>query len=229
MIFLRLRIVYHSVASLIPPWQGLLRFRERERRGPLSLSLPLSIHLSIYLSSLSNVRPTSTIRSTSGRRLSLLTQPSDRDGLVVNNASYLNCREVWTTTGPRYVASIRSQAFRVYVVAHGGVASNADSPFFPWIPFLFSNEQWPTGRRLARRGRIVRFIVSPVFFTRTRGFSYMRFNIHEFVGRLIDTSNGSLAPGVLLGETGRGDLHNLYLAIVDVATSVVSAVINNLI
>lgn len=92
-----------------------------------------------------------------------------------------------------------------------------------------SNEQWPTGRRLARRGRIVRFIVSLVFFTRTRGFSYMRFNIHEFVGRLIDTSNGSLAPGVLLGETGRGDLHNLYLAIVDVATSVVSAVINNLI
>lgn len=57
----------------------------------------------------------------------------------------------------------------------------------------------------------------------------MRFNIHEFVGRLIDTSNGSLAPGVLLGETGRGNLHNLYLAIVDVATSVVSAVINNLI
>lgn len=48
MIFLRLRIVYHSVASLIPPWQGLLRFRERERRGPLSLSLFL--YLSIYLS-----------------------------------------------------------------------------------------------------------------------------------------------------------------------------------
>lgn len=63
--------------------------------------------LSLYLS-LSAVRPTSTIRSTSGRRLSLLTQPSDRDGvLVVNNASYLNCREVWTATGapdtlPRY-------------------------------------------------------------------------------------------------------------------------------
>lgn len=96
MIFPRLRVVYHSVASLIPPWPGLLRFlRARETL------------LSLYLS-LSAVRPTSTIRSTSGRRLSLLTQPSDRDGvLVVNNASYLNCREVWTATGapdtlPRY-------------------------------------------------------------------------------------------------------------------------------
>lgn len=45
----------------------------------------------------------------------------------------------------------------------------------------------------------------------------MRFNIHEFVGRLIDTSNGSLAPGALLGgRQGGEDLHNLYLAIVNI-------------
>lgn len=131
--------------------------------------------------------------------------------------------------GPRYVASIRSQAFRVYVVARGGVASNADSPppsfprgsLFSSPTFLRTNSGQLANRdRLTRRGRIEQDLSSRqffFFFTRSRGFSYMRFNIHEFVGRLIDTSNGSLAPGALLGgRQGGRDLHNLYLAIVHI-------------
>lgn len=131
--------------------------------------------------------------------------------------------------GPRYVASIRSQAFRVYVVARGGVASNADSPppsfprgsLFSSPTFLRTNSGQLANRdRLARRSRIEEDLSSRQFFflvTRSRGLSYMRFNIHEFVGRLIDTSNGSLAPGALLGgRQGGEDLHNLYLAIVNI-------------
>lgn len=76
----------------------------------------------------------------------------------------------------------------------------------------------------------MRFIVSAeflfLFFLFFCGFSYTEdFNIHELVGRLIDTWNGSRR--VLLGTRG-GDLHNLYLAIVnrrDIGS--ISAVTNN--